>query len=94
MATKFHVIVLQERDEDTNHRLTPRAVLLHARAEHYRIRYRIALLLAVVQIMMAGFSTLLGIAAAPILLGVLAGGLSMAAITGWAAWVTRKDMIE
>jgi len=94
MATKFHVIVLQCDDDGPRPFRSPREVLLHARAEHFRVRQRIALLVAIVQLSMAGFMTLIGFPAAPVLLGILAGGLGVAAITSWAAWVTRKDFLE
>jgi hypothetical protein len=93
MAERFHIVVFQMKD-DTRPVPTPPEALLHARALFYRSRYRTILTMAGCQVMMVGLMAIGGVPSGALLLGVLGQGLVLAAVSGWAAYLTRKDILR
>jgi hypothetical protein len=90
---QFHVIVIQLADKPPR-RLGPMEALLHARAEHYRNRYRTVLQMVGLQVVLSAFMMVIGCPPKSILIGVLGGTLAITAMSGLAAWKVRKDFLE
>jgi hypothetical protein len=93
MAQRFHVIVLA-RDDSEPRMLTPHEVLRHARAEHFRNKYRNVMSVVIVQVVLTAVMTFLGAPAGSVLIGILGGALAVGGSSCLAAWATRKDLIE
>ena len=91
--SQFHVIVIHLRD-DQPRLLSPKEALLHARAEHYRTKYRAIISVVAVQVFLTALMAGLGVPAGSITIGILGGALAIAAASCLAAWGTRKDILE
>lgn len=93
--TKYHVIVLQlSNDESPPRVITPPEAIQHSQAMYYRTKYHSVMGIVVTQITLTTVMTLAGAPARSILIGILGGALTIGALSCYAAWSTRKGLIQ
>lgn len=89
---RFHVVVLLK--DPPEHPVSVSAALLHARAADMRTKYRTVVLMVFFQLFLAAFMAFRGAPANAIVICILSQGFSVAAMCGFAAWLTRKDFLK
>jgi heme A synthase len=93
--TKYHIIVLQlSNDESPARVITPPEAIEHSRAMYYKTKYQSVMGIVVMQVTLSAFEAMFGLPARSILIGNLAAVLAVGALSCYAAWSTRKGLIQ
>jgi len=91
---KYIIVILQQTDEDQPRVPSPPEAFMHARAEHFRTRYRAIMTLVIAQVAVSTVLAAIGRNPSVILIGMLGGSLIVGAQACFAAWSTRKGLLR